>query len=648
MILILAIFVMCIAHVIRVYRWAQFIKIYEKPDAKILVRSLAIGYLLNFCLPFKGGDLFRAWLAGRGMKNGVGFAAATVVIDRYLDILTVGFIFLVLKFFNIVGAESSDTILFYSSLSLMVLSGMVLLWYSRKYVKKFLKAVTSIFNAKLQFIILKFCFSLISSFKDINKIRKGKLLVGTIAMWSMYLLSYFLFSRFLSISNDGLIKVVDIFYLLFEKDSLLSGNMGMSGFYDYGSAGQGGWLAVFLLIPVFFLGGVSFIMKNHLEEREENNDYLNLIPQLDEKERLAFLELYFESERSNYVQQYLKINRNILIINDFSAGSNATTMLCMDSNRTFFRKYAFGADGEKLYEQVLWLQRFQTGFPFVKIIKFEKEETFCYYDMDYDSRAVGLFSYAHSMPRENAWNIIKRLIECLEGTLYHYNCKMADIDIIDSYIDNKVTRNLEKITGANYIKNLMGYKEIIINGVSYKNLSQYMHFFDKENLRKVFREDIYSEIHGDLTVENIICVQKVEGEDDFYIIDPNTGNIHNSPNLDYAKLLQSLHGGYEFLMAIKNIEIDQNRINFIFTKSETYAYLYQMLNSYMLEHFTLNRIKSIYYHEIIHWLRLMPYKIEKNGKRALLFYAGMLIVMNDVDKKFNKGGEYYQEQISNI
>ena len=42
------------------------------------------------------------------------------------------------------------------------------------------------------------------------------------------------------------------------------------------------------------------------------------------------------------------------------------------------------------------------------------------------------------------------------------------------------------------------------------------------------------------------------------------------------------------------------------------------------------RTRSIYFHEIIHWLRLMPYKIEKDGKRALLFYAGMLMVMNDV------------------
>lgn len=95
--------------------------------------------------------------------------------------------------------------------------------------------------------------------------------------------------------------------------------------------------------------------------------------------------------------------------------------------------------------------------------------------------------------------------------------------------------------------------------------------------------------------------------------------MHDSSNLDYGKLLQSIHGGYEFLMATKNVSIERNRINFVFTKSEAYTYLYDMLDKYMREHFAKERVKSIYYHEIIHWLRLMPYKIEKMEKGYCCF-----------------------------
>ena len=163
-----------------------------------------------------------------------------------------------------------------------------------------------------------------------------------------------------------------------------------------------------------------------------------------------------------------------------------------------------------------------------------------------------------------------------------------------------------------------------------------MPYLSEEHLYDIFKNDTYSEIHGDLTIENIICTRNADGEDDFYIIDPNTGNIHDSSNLDYGKLLQSIHGGYEFLMATKNVSIEKNRINFVFTKSEAYTFLYYMLDMYMLENFEDERVKSIYYLEIIHWLRLMPYKIEKNGKRVLLFYAGMLMVMYDVVNNFEE------------
>ena len=169
----------------------------------------------------------------------------------------------------------------------------------------------------------------------------------------------------------------------------------------------------------------------------------------------------------------------------------------------------------------------------------------------------------------------------------------------------------------NIWKRLMEYDDIIINGRSFHNLPYYLQYLSEEHLSDIFKNDTYSEIHGDLTIENIICTRNADGEDDFYIIDPNTGNVHDSSNLDYGKLLQSIHGGYEFLMATKNVSIERNRINFVFTKSEAYTYLYDMLDKYMREHFAKERVKSIYYHEIIHWLRLMPYKIEKKWKKGI-------------------------------
>lgn len=634
MTLVLAISLICIAHIVRTLRWELFVKTYEKPNTKNLLQSLSIGYFINSFIPFKAGDLVRAWISGRKMKNGRGFALATVIVDRYLDILVVGILFAIFSAFNL---DSADSVWFYMFLAVGVLAVTLLVYILRGYVKKILKNIAGIFNARIEIRLLRFFWSLIWSFKDIfKKISKTQLLLETLGMWILYLTSYYCFAAFLSHQGSNM-NWLDVFYMLFTKNSIHVGSLGAITVTQGMLNTQMIWTGIYLFAPIVILFVISLCLKSKNDGSVDSEEsYLNLIPQLDEDERRNFLETYFSNERREYIESYLKINQNILIIRDYSAGSNATTMLCMNNGKNFFRKYAFGADGDKLYQQIEWLQRFKDIIPLPDIMQYQKQDNFCYYDMPYDSQAVGLFDYAHSMPKENAWKFIKKATECLENSLYKVNQRPADKATIDEYIKSKVNKNLDKIMNAKYLKRLMEYDEIIINGRSFHNLPYYLPYLSEEHLYDIFKNDTYSEIHGDLTIENIICTRNADGEDDFYIIDPNTGNVHDSSNLDYGKLLQSIHGGYEFLMATKNVSIEKNHINFVFTKSESYTYLYSMLDEYMREHFTQERVKSIYYHEIIHWLRLMPYKIEKNGKRVLLFYAGMLMVMNDVINNFEE------------
>ena len=89
----LSIVILCVGHYIRILRWELFVSVYEKPDGNSLISSLAIGYIFNFFVPFKLGDIIRAVLAGRKMENGRGFSLATVIIDRCIDVIFVGGLF---------------------------------------------------------------------------------------------------------------------------------------------------------------------------------------------------------------------------------------------------------------------------------------------------------------------------------------------------------------------------------------------------------------------------------------------------------------------------------------------------------------------------------------------------------------------------
>ena len=84
--LLASVALLLVGHLFRLLRWEQFIRIYERPLRGVMLRGMAGGYAVNFLLPFHIGDLFRAWFTGRKMKNGVGFALATVIMDRFLDV----------------------------------------------------------------------------------------------------------------------------------------------------------------------------------------------------------------------------------------------------------------------------------------------------------------------------------------------------------------------------------------------------------------------------------------------------------------------------------------------------------------------------------------------------------------------------------
>ena len=94
--LVSAILLMCIAHTIRLIRWQLFIKVYEKPNSKELLWLLSIGYLLNYIFPLKIGDIVRAWFSGKRMKNGKALGFSTIIVERYLDIISVGIVFIIL------------------------------------------------------------------------------------------------------------------------------------------------------------------------------------------------------------------------------------------------------------------------------------------------------------------------------------------------------------------------------------------------------------------------------------------------------------------------------------------------------------------------------------------------------------------------
>lgn len=632
--LIAAILCLTTGHFFQTFRWKQFISIYEKPDDRRLLQSLSLGYILNFYLPFRLGDMFRAIFSGKKMKNGISFSLATVIVGRYLDVLFVGLVFILFLLSGSYDQVILESALFYIAGVVMIfLLSLLFLKYNRL-PKLLIRKFAGIFNEKIELKILVIFWCFITAFRDMyQRTNRVKLIANTLIMWSFYLCSYYLLALSLNHLDNTHFQFRDVFMLLFSPN-----DMNYSFFKPSFSELNAVTVVsvAFLFAPLLLVFVASLLVKRVGQENNTEFRYSNILPHQHKKDKLAFLENYFSVKNSAVLKKYLDVTSEVLVLEDCSAGSDATTLLCYDNNHNFYRKYAIGKGKEKLNEQLIWLQEYKKYLPLTKVLQFKLTEDYCYYDMEYDPKAIVFFNHIHSSPPEINWENLQQVLKDLRQGLYSIDAQLAESFVVKSYIEEKVRFNLQKVKGSKLLKDILKYDNLIINGKPYKNLLHYEQFLSDEYLYDIFRDDFCCKIHGDLTIENIVIVSgKNEGKP-YYLIDPNTGNILDSDNLDYAKLLQSLHGGYEFLMKTQQITYSENKINFISTKSSAYEMLYDQFQGYMKEEFHENKIKSIYFHEIVHWLRLLPYKLEKNGERALLFYAGFIIILNEIMDNYEK------------
>ena len=188
--LVLSLFLVLVGHAFRLLRWEQFIRIYERPLRGQMLRGMAGGYALNFVLPFHLGDVFRAVFTGRRMKSGIGFALATVIMDRFLDVWFVALGFGAFWALGQGGAAVLGAAQYYLVFSLVLALGLVLVVALRDLLKKGCLAFCGLFNDTLKLDGMMFFWSLINTFKDLGRIKIGRLVVNTVLMWAAYLGSY--------------------------------------------------------------------------------------------------------------------------------------------------------------------------------------------------------------------------------------------------------------------------------------------------------------------------------------------------------------------------------------------------------------------------------------------------------------------------
>ena len=84
---------------IRSYRWKFFFPDHRGLSINSLWIAVCIGYMANNVLPFRMGEIVRAWIFSRKEKRGISESFGTIVMERVFDILSILILFVAFIFY---------------------------------------------------------------------------------------------------------------------------------------------------------------------------------------------------------------------------------------------------------------------------------------------------------------------------------------------------------------------------------------------------------------------------------------------------------------------------------------------------------------------------------------------------------------------
>lgn len=621
--LILATILLFFGHVARAARWALLFPPHYLSTRFDLLLGLSIGYAANAIFPWRLGEILRAFFVSRRESVHFSFVAATVLAERLTDLFVIGSSMLALAvFFDAANGKLLPIGMF---MILMAVAGIVfavlvgrVLWFRR-----LLWSVASVFNDKIRIGIIEFCWS----FSEIvagRRVVGRSYLIATVVMWCIYAGSYFMFGLAVGETLD------ETFYALLGSPSLplmtrvtnaglmsalpflLYSILPVVAVIGYGFTRQ--WSAIIRDISIFWRYGGSVDAHPHLSTRDRFKE---------DSEYEYFLASLFNGDDKVLSGFGLLAMADGVVQRLFNGGSEAITALVEVDQNLVIRKFAVGSAAEKLKAQGDWLKSYRdSGLPVVELIGERQGSGFYRYDMPLVIPANDFYDVIHTSSIERSKALLETVFESITAFHRRNQASGATKQVVEAYLTEKALKNALVI--MNFAKDILQKSDYRINGKNYR-FSDWDRLADLQWLSAQVHDYRTAIIHGDLTIENIIVAP--ERKAGLYLIDPNPDNLFDSPLIDLAKLMQSLHLGYEGLNRGKFCAMSGDGISLTLTRSRAYSELQDYFEGLIARQYGANTVREVYFHELVNYLRLTPYKIRKDPAKGITFFACTSILL---------------------
>jgi hypothetical protein len=605
-----------LGQIIRSVRWQILLPENARHKKHELLLYTSIGSLFNTVFPFRVGDLIRAILLSKGIKS-VRFSTSltSILIERMTDSIAILIAILLINYFYPAAS------LTFAAWMLLIPGVVFAAWALTSYSNRFKKVIywaSSFWNASIQISILDFFWTLTLQIKH-KRFLSRHYISSTILMWGSYFSSYACFS--LSFSS---LLPIEIFKL-FHSDNL---NGALTTALENGYTPEvviG--LTLFLLLPILLAVIYSTLFKKNANILQSLNYFKNFPQNLSLSTFGLPSSFSGRGAYSNFLHSHFSGNVDLLskigvqgfedckISRVFHGGSGAITAIIEKPRGLSIRKVSNLSDAQKLIDQYNWLQSASNrGLPVTSVFNFINERNFCFYEMPYLLGTVDMHEWIHAVPIGQSKHALRNLIQVMSE--YHSSNSIGESEDswLNDYLNSKVIDNISLVKDA--VSQLIDPFDFKINGEVF-SISEWYFLENVDLLKSIIKDTTQTDIHGDLTIDNLI----IHGDQNWMLIDPNPSTIYKSALMDWGKLLQSLHTGYEFLDRDTKTNFNQNSIKYTSYRSDRYHELFIFLLTELNIRYGDDGIQEAFLHEIIHYLRLLPYKFKVNDEKGLLFFA---------------------------
>jgi hypothetical protein len=656
-----------LGHVLRAARTKVPLDNVRKGSLYSQFQALAVGYFFNTVLPFRLGELVRSFLMARKLRISFLYTLTAVMLERVLDVMLVAATFLVIV---LVSPATADAPLLFTALGALVVGAaalvlFVLLVRENRMLLQAVWRATGWLNPRLETRIRFKIWAVIFGFQRLLRER------GQLTRYALYLvtswLSYIAATAILVLGfspevlgRDFVVATLSPYAVTSPAVWVVNPGSFIEGVATVlpGAVGvaqvQFAVLAwIVLTVPVGLLGLAWLFTittkptKAHATVTPGSSmSFENKLVRVDDISSAMphFLDSYFRGQQLSQVVHRLEVSGDMQLVQFFKGGSNAITVLAQDRSGRFVKKFVPPEYEHRLRNQYEWLAARVDKGKIVRVLREERTEAYYAIDLEYRPASVPLFDFVHSTSLDVSRDTLLTVWDYMYEEIYELEEPREHPEARDEYVRDRLLTRVDSAAQVHEGLQLARLSShILING---QLLENYDRILERIQAHEEAWHDIgyfqrSSAIHGDLTVDNILMDRAT---DDVVIIDPSDDNQVRGPVIDFARHLQSLQYGYEFLnddeseVGLEESPDGVPSISYRDNRSARYAELADFVTTeVMTRHLTAPEQRAVLFHVGLFYARMLAHRVVINPATTLKYYAVAVEAFNRFFEQYTTG-----------